>query len=107
MANLVLDNSFPFYCYILLCSTGDYYCGITNNLERRLEEHNTKTSGWAAMRKPVMYVAFNGYQTRKEARKEEKRVKNFGVKQYYNRIRFDPSTNWKYFIKKKPMIILT
>ncbi|MES2680933.1 MAG: GIY-YIG nuclease family protein [Bacteroidota bacterium] len=28
------------YVYILKCSDGSYYTGVTNNPERRLEEHN-------------------------------------------------------------------
>lgn len=28
-----------YYVYILRCSDGSYYTGITNNVERRIEEH--------------------------------------------------------------------
>ena len=30
---------FQYFVYILECSDGSYYTGITNNLDRRLEEH--------------------------------------------------------------------
>jgi hypothetical protein len=26
--------------YLLLCSDGTYYCGVTNNLDKRLSKHN-------------------------------------------------------------------
>lgn len=28
-----------YYVYILLCADGSYYTGMTNNIERRLQEH--------------------------------------------------------------------
>ena len=28
------------YTYILRCADGTYYCGWTNNLDRRLKAHN-------------------------------------------------------------------
>ncbi|MCD4832918.1 MAG: GIY-YIG nuclease family protein [Bacteroidales bacterium] len=32
----------PYYVYILLCSDNSYYTGITNNIDRRLVEHNNQ-----------------------------------------------------------------
>ena len=29
-----------YYVYIVACSDGSYYTGVTNNLERRIAEHN-------------------------------------------------------------------
>ena len=29
------------FVYLVECRDGSYYCGITNNLERRITEHNT------------------------------------------------------------------
>ena len=31
---------YTYYVYILKCSDNSYYTGITNNLERRIREHN-------------------------------------------------------------------
>lgn len=44
-----------YYVYILLCSDNSYYTGITNNLQRRLEEHKTKKSknSYTSSRLPV------------------------------------------------------
>ncbi len=45
-----------FYTYILKCSDGTYYTGKTNNLEKRLKQHNGEISGGAKYtrsRRPV------------------------------------------------------
>ena len=34
-----------FYVYILLCKDTSLYVGSTNNLEKRLKEHNTSKNG--------------------------------------------------------------
>ena len=33
--------------YILVCSDGSLYCGITNNLEKRLKQHKGEIKGGA------------------------------------------------------------
>jgi predicted GIY-YIG superfamily endonuclease len=37
-------NAMPYFIYILLCNQKTYYVGITDNLERRLNEHKNKKS---------------------------------------------------------------
>lgn len=62
--------------YILTCSDGTLYTGITNNLERRLSEHNTKKGArYTRTRTPVVlsyYECCNGIS---EALKREKQIK--------------------------------
>jgi putative endonuclease len=44
----------PYYTYILECSDGSFYIGITNNLERRLRAHNEGiASKYTRSRRPV------------------------------------------------------
>jgi putative endonuclease len=45
-----------YYVYILLCGDGSYYTGVTNNLERRLYEHETGfyPPCYTATRQPVI-----------------------------------------------------
>src|SRR5438105_2773433 len=44
----------PYYVYILECSDGSFYIGITNNLERRLKAHNEGiASKYTRSRRPV------------------------------------------------------
>jgi len=44
----------PWFVYILRCADGSLYTGITNDLERRLEQHNAGTaSRYTRSRLPV------------------------------------------------------
>jgi len=44
----------PYYVYILECSDGSFYIGITNNLERRIDAHNAGiASKYTRSRRPV------------------------------------------------------
>ena len=45
------------YVYILKCSDGSYYTGVTNNPKRRLKEHNEgEASKYTKGRRPVKLV---------------------------------------------------
>src|SRR5215208_1641764 len=35
-----MSNIYSFWVYIIECNDGLYYTGVTNNLDRRLKEHN-------------------------------------------------------------------
>ena len=44
----------PYYVYILECSDGSFYIGITNDMERRLRAHNEGiASKYTRSRRPV------------------------------------------------------
>ena len=49
-----------YFVYILQCADGSYYTGLTNNLELRLEQHNSGTNpaSYTYRRRPV-FLAFN------------------------------------------------
>ncbi|MBL7045715.1 MAG: GIY-YIG nuclease family protein [Parcubacteria group bacterium] len=62
-----------FYVYILLSKKDSYiYTGLTNNVERRLKEHNSGQVKPTKAHTPfeVMYTEF--FKTRHEARSREK-----------------------------------
>ena len=63
--------------YILECSDNTLYCGWTNNLEKRLREHNEGRSGakYTRGRRPVKLVYQEIYLTRCDALKREKEIK--------------------------------
>ena len=66
------------FVYILECADETYYTGITTNLERRLNEHNTsnkKGAKYTRHRRPVKIVAIKEVQSRSEALKIEAAVK--------------------------------
>lgn len=69
-----------YYFYIVRCSDNSLYCGQTNNLRRRLEEHNSKTAKSAKYlrgKTPVKLVYQEKYQTLQEAMKREWQVKQW------------------------------
>ena len=63
--------------YILECSDTSLYIGCTNNLEKRLHEHNTLKSGahYTKIRRPVILKYKETYVTLKDARAREAELK--------------------------------
>ncbi|MEC1719969.1 GIY-YIG nuclease family protein [Schinkia azotoformans] len=70
------------YVYILECSDGSYYTGYTNNLEKRIEMHQTgKGAKYTRGRTPVQLLFSEVYESKTEAMQEEYRVKQLTRKQ--------------------------
>jgi len=64
------------YLYILECSDGTLYTGITTDVNRRLLEHNSgKGAKYTRVRRPVVLRALFEAKNRSEASKEEYRIK--------------------------------
>ncbi len=64
------------YVYILRCSDGTLYTGWTNNLERRLEAHNSgEGAKYTRSRRPVELVYSEAYVTKSEAMSREAEIK--------------------------------
>jgi putative endonuclease len=64
------------YIYILECSDGTLYTGITTDVNRRLLEHNSgKGAKYTRVRRPVVLRASFEAKNRSEASKEEYRIK--------------------------------
>lgn len=62
--------------YLLECADGTYYCGVTNNLKKRLTAHNAgKGAKYTRGRTPVSLVAVREGLTKSEAFELEYRVK--------------------------------
>ena len=60
------------FTYVLECSDGSLYCGVTTSLERRLEEHNDGTaSRYTRPRRPVRVVASWPQESRSAAQSDE------------------------------------
>ena len=66
-----------YYLYILKCKDNTLYTGITNNLKRRIVEHNSSKLGarYTKSRRPVKLVYSVKFKNRSEALKEEYRIK--------------------------------
>ncbi|NUJ98242.1 GIY-YIG nuclease family protein [Candidatus Gracilibacteria bacterium] len=66
-----------YHLYILECADFSLYTGITVDLDRRLEEHNTSKLGarYTSIRRPVKLVYSASFANRSLASKEEYRIK--------------------------------
>ncbi|MBB5687246.1 GIY-YIG nuclease family protein [Sphingobium boeckii] len=65
-----------FWVYILKCSDGRYYTGQTDDLERRMAEHQTGGyCDFTSRRRPIALVWTEYFQTRIEALEAEMRIK--------------------------------
>lgn len=64
------------HVYLLECRDGSYYCGITNDLERRIKEHNKGVGAkYTKGRTPVRLICSSSVANRSEALKLEALVK--------------------------------
>jgi predicted GIY-YIG superfamily endonuclease len=67
----------PWFVYILECSDGSFYTGITNDIDRRLKAHNDgKASRYTRTRLPVTLVYQETCSDRTEALVRECKVKS-------------------------------
>lgn len=65
------------FVYIVKCSDDTLYTGITNNLERRIKQHNdNKGAKYTRGRAPVELLKSFEFATKGEALKEEYRIKH-------------------------------
>jgi putative endonuclease len=68
-----------YHVYILECADGTLYVGSTNNLEKRMHEHNMLKSGahYTKIRRPVVLRYSEPSPTLSSARKREIEIKKF------------------------------
>lgn len=68
-----------FFVYIVQCSDKTYYVGSTNNLHKRLIEHNGLKRGahYTKIRRPVILKYAEQYSTLLLARRREKEIKGW------------------------------
>ena len=68
-----------FYVYVLKSlKDGTYYYGSTNNIDKRLEEHNKGKMRYTKGRMPWKLHYFEQYPSRSEAMKREQFFKSIG-----------------------------
>ncbi len=66
-----------FYVYLLRCSEGSYYCGQTDNIELRMQQHYAGEIGYTSTRKPLQLVWQGEFETREGALVFEQRIKGW------------------------------
>ncbi|MEK7629629.1 MAG: GIY-YIG nuclease family protein [Patescibacteria group bacterium] len=77
-----------YFVYILECSDKSLYVGCTNNLERRLKQHNDSKWGahYTKIRRPVTLKYSETFQTLIMARRREREVKGWKRDKKWNLI---------------------
>ena len=78
-----------YYVYVLLSEKdGRFYTGSTNDLKRRLDEHNAGKVESTKRRKPFLPIYYEAWINEKDARQREKYLKSgMGKKYIKNRIK--------------------
>ncbi len=66
-----------FYVYMLQCADTSLYIGSTNNLEKRLKQHNESKQGahYTKIRRPVVLKYSETFKTLRSARRREAEIK--------------------------------
>ena len=78
----------PYFTYILECADKTLYVGSTNDIEKRLHQHNNLKSGahYTKIRRPVILKYKEEFETYKEARSRENELKKLDRAQKLNLI---------------------
>ena len=68
-----------YFVYILRCADDSLYVGCTNDLERRIKQHNDSKWGahYTKIRRPVVLVYSENFETLIKARRREKEIKGW------------------------------
>lgn len=71
------------FIYILKCSDQTLYTGVTTDLQRRVEEHNSSKQGarYTAARRPVRLVYHENVASRSAAQQREHQIKSLSRKE--------------------------
>jgi predicted GIY-YIG superfamily endonuclease len=79
--------------YILLCRDNSFYVGYTDNIKRRIAQHNNKTgSFYLSSKLPMKLVWLESYDTKKEAMDKELQLKGWTRIKKINLIKFGHPT---------------
>ena len=70
-----MSDTSSYQVYVIQNATGKFYIGLSENVSRRLQQHNQGVSKWTQNRGPWSLVWTSGGLTLSEARKLENRLK--------------------------------
>ena len=67
------------FVYILQCADQSLYVGCTNDLDRRIKQHNNSKWGahYTKIRRPVVLIHSEEFKTLVEARRRENEIKGW------------------------------
>ena len=87
LAELAKSKESTWCVYILKCSDNTYYTGITNNIKRRIHEHETnKGAKYTKGRPPFSLVYQDKCKDRREASQKEYAIKKLTLVEKINLI---------------------
>ncbi|MBI2573772.1 MAG: GIY-YIG nuclease family protein [Candidatus Wildermuthbacteria bacterium] len=68
-----------YFVYIVACADESLYVGCTNDLEKRLQEHNESKRGahYTKIRRPVVLRYSEKFDNLKDARRREQEIKGW------------------------------
>lgn len=71
------------YVYLLTCSDNTIYCGVTNNLQKRIHAHNNLKTGakYTQLRRPVKLSYYEEQVDKSAAMKREWQIKKLTRKE--------------------------
>ncbi|MFQ6083406.1 MAG: GIY-YIG nuclease family protein [Candidatus Aminicenantia bacterium] len=82
-----------FYVYLLQSEKdGSFYIGYTSNLELRIEEHNNGRGRHTKKKAPWSLVYVERFETKKEALKRERFLKNQKNRAFYEKLMWGRSS---------------
>lgn len=88
------------YVYILLCNDNTLYTGWTNDLNKRIRNHNNGTGAkYTKYRTPVTLVYFEEFETKSEAMKREYSIKKLSRKDKIKLIESNPTIDASFFVE--------
>jgi len=67
----------PFFVYMLRCTDASYYCGQTDDIASRLEQHYAGEIAYTSTRKPVQLVWQGEFESREVAIAFEQQIKGW------------------------------
>ena len=79
----MIKHSDTWHVYMVRCSDGTLYTGITNDLEKRIEAHNNGKDGarYTRSRRPVSLVYSEEFSSKSSAMKRENEIKKLTRKE--------------------------
>ncbi len=76
-----------FYTYIIQSiKDQSYYIGQTDDLDKRLSQHNEGISKYTSRKKPWKLVYYEEFESRKEAIKRERFLKKQKNREFYKKL---------------------
>ncbi|WAC42418.1 GIY-YIG nuclease family protein [Pedobacter sp. SL55] len=77
-----MPNIHNYFVYILECADGSYYVGVTNDLEIRIEQHNSgyDVKAYTFTRRPVILRYYQRFTLINQAIEFEKQLKGWSRK---------------------------